>query len=229
MIVKPSVMFEDMRKSAGGVTASKNKSRLYVKNRISPRNPRTAAQLDVRASLSDHSKKWSDLTQAQRDAWNEAAKSTTGRRELGEAAKISGFNFYVRCNNNLALINSPLIDAPAQPAATPSFEISSLSVIAATDSKAASITMNLSSVPTDFIVRATAPFSAGKASDETGLRIIAVNPENNPESGIDLTAAYTAKFGSSFKKGEKIQFEVYAIDSTSGTASLRQTRVEVVF
>ena len=30
MIVKPSIAFEDMRKSAGGVTASKNKARLYI-------------------------------------------------------------------------------------------------------------------------------------------------------------------------------------------------------
>lgn len=225
MIVKPSVMFEDMRKSAGGVTASKNKSRLYVKNRISPRNPRTTAQLDVRASLSDHSKEWGGLTQAQRDAWNEAAKSVTGRRELGEAAKISGFNFYVRCNNNLALVGSSKISGPVAPVSIPPFEIELITAKAPAGQSPAKINLQLSDVPSDLIVRATAPFSAGKESNDTGLRIIAVNPENNLETGMDLTAAYTAKFGNTFKAGQKIQFEVYAIDSTSGTASLRQSQV----
>ena len=56
MIVKPSIAFEDMRKSAGGVTASKNKARLYLKNRISPRNPRSDAQTKVRATLTTFAK-----------------------------------------------------------------------------------------------------------------------------------------------------------------------------
>ena len=224
MIIKPSIAFEDMRGSAGGVTASKNKSRLYVKNRISPRNPQTSAQSTVRSRMTNHAKAWNALTQSQRDAWDEASKTTTGRRELGEAAKISGFNYFMRCRNNLALINEAAITVPGKPAEFKPFKINNVDYKAPAGNDSGQLSFNIDGDIPNNVIRATAPFSAGKAKNATGLRIVGVNLEGG-EVPYNVYDGYVAKFGANFPEGQKIQFEIYTIDPNSGVASLRQNFV----
>lgn len=240
MIVKPSIAFEDMRKSAGGVTASKNKARLYIKNRITPRNPKTERQMQVRSDLTSNSRAWQNLTQAQRDAWDEAAKTAYGRRELGEAAKISGFSLFMRCNQNLATIGATEVKVPGNVPDFPVFEMWGIAVTV-TPTGTIKVTGNVpedyENLPTNVVIRATAPFGAGRASNLTGLRIIKAGEwiddvVNNPEQDtrqIDLTQAYTNVLGAGIKAGDKIQFEVYFIDPTSGYASLKQNSISTIY
>lgn len=228
MIIKPSIAFEDMRGSAGGVTASKNKSRLYVKNRISPRNPNTSAQSTVRSRMTSHSKAWRSLTQSQRDAWDESSKTTTGRRELGEAAKISGFNYFMRCRNNLALIKAAAITVPAEAAEFPQFAIRSVSILKPAGQNPGQMCLDIDKDLPNNVIRATAPFGAGKANNPNGLRIVGINVEQGGEIPYNVYDGYVAKFGAELPVGQKIQFEVYIIDPDSGVASLRQTYIHTI-
>jgi hypothetical protein len=68
-----------------------------------PRNPRTLAQLFVRASFGDVSKRWRTLTEAQRLLWMIAALSKRTRRRLGQRWPMKGFNYFVQVN--VALVN----------------------------------------------------------------------------------------------------------------------------
>lgn len=231
MIVKPSIAFEDMRKSAGGVTASKNRSRLYIKNRITPRNPRTDAQTEVRSRLATNSKNWSNLTQAQRNAWDEFATTAVGKRMLGSAAKISGFNCYVRVSNNLDLINkTPITEPPIMPEFTP-FEITGVTYTAPAGETAGSLNIainGLSSLTNQtLIVEATAGFSAGRTSFATKLRYIG-QYTTLTSGAVNVLEGYNAKFGQFPAAGNKVQFRVYIIDNATGIASLKQSFVMLI-
>lgn len=239
MIVKPSIAFEDMRKSAGGVTASKNKARLYIKNRITPRNPKTEKQMQVRSDLTTNSRAWANLTQAQRDAWDEEAKTAYGRRELGEAAKISGFSLFMRCNQNLATIAGTEIKVPGTTPDFPVYQMWSFGASVASNGQirvGASLDATYEELPANIVIRATAPFGPGRASNITGLRIIKagawqddVDANAETESyNLDLSTEYTNTLGAGVKVGDKIQFEMYFIDPTSGYASLKQTAVVTI-
>lgn len=228
MIVKPSIMVEDFRKSAGGVTASKNKSRLYVKNRITPRNPRTESQTQVRSDLTTNSRAWSQLTQAQRDAWNEYAKSVLGRRQLGAAAKISGFNAYMRIANNLAVINLPALTMPPSSVEFPVYEISNVVYVAPVGETPGTLTISFAGLTTltgmHMIVKATAPFSGGRASLPSALRVI-TNNASVATGSTEVLASYNAKFGAFASAGQKVEIQVYLIDDATGLASLKQSFV----
>lgn len=228
MIVKPSIAFEDMRKSAGGVTASRNKSRLYVKNRISPRNPRTESQMNVRSRLSANSKAWGELTQEQRDAWNAFALTVFGRRILGSAAKISGFNCYVRLANNLSMIDQAPVSTPPLLPEFPIFEIVSVSYTAASEPNPEKLEITFSGLASltsqTLVIRTTANFSAGKNSLPSALREIGTYTTITSNK-VNITDGYKAKFGTVPAIGMKIEVETYLIDNATGVASLKQTFV----
>lgn len=228
MIIKTSIAVEGLNGSAGGVTAAKNRSRMYFKNRISPRNPRTTAQLSVRGRLSSSSKAWRGLTQEQRMQWDEFSKTETGRRILGEAAKISGFNVFVRVANNLALIGQAIIDVPPTVPEFPVFEITGVTYTAASGDTPASLSLAISGLSSiagkTIVVRATGGFSAGRASFPTQLRDLGTYTAI-ASGALNVYDDYAAKFGEVPGIGQKVQFEVFLIDNTSGIASLRQTFV----
>lgn len=231
MIVKPSIAFEDMRKSAGGVTASKNRSRLYIKNRITPRNPRTDAQTEVRARLATNSKNWAALTQAQRNAWDEFATTAVGVRMLGSAAKISGFNCYVRVSNNLDLIGqTPISEPPIMPEFTP-FEITGVTYTAAAGETAGTLNVLFNGISSlnaqTMVIEATAGFSQGRASFTSKLRYIGHYSEITG-GGINVLSDYVTKFGNFPDAGNKVQFRAYIIDNATGIASLKQSFVLLI-
>lgn len=229
MKVKPSIAFEDMRGSAGGVTASKNKSRLYVKNRISPRNPRTTKQMNVRGNLTSNAKDWAALTQAQREMWIEAAKNVYGKRQLGSAAKISGFNLFVRLNNNLALIGNNRVDEPRLGTQFPVFEVTGTTLNSNEDGVVTAAAINVTGLTDisamNLIIRATPVFSVGRASYPSLLSIINTNGvvANNAINVVDYVKSVLVESSSKFVG--KIQFEIYLIDANSGEMSLKQNTV----
>lgn len=68
-----------------------------VRSRVSPTNPRSTRQLDVRAILAGLSTAWASLTSGQVTAWNDYAASVALTNLFGEY-RMSGFNAYQRLN-----------------------------------------------------------------------------------------------------------------------------------
>ena len=62
----------DGRRKIGGQVASKNRGGAYMRNKVTPVNPQTAAQTAIRNRLAGLSQAWRALTAAQRAAWNGA-------------------------------------------------------------------------------------------------------------------------------------------------------------
>lgn len=71
-----SQLFTVMRGSIGGVTFTANASQSIVaRARVSPVNPSTAAQTDIRTAFSFAIQRWESMDQAERDGWQDYAES----------------------------------------------------------------------------------------------------------------------------------------------------------
>ncbi len=97
-LVNPALLGE-VRGSAGGITFSRNRGGAYIRKRSKPVNPNTQRQVDARNRVADLSIRWSlDLTQDQRDAWDEYAQNVPSSNKIGEAINLTGQNWYVASN-----------------------------------------------------------------------------------------------------------------------------------
>ena len=98
MRYKPSIAFDRMSGSAKGVTASSNKGAIFIRTRGHGTKKRTADQSVIKSIFRLLTQSWKNLSAEQIQAWNQAAKTQSGRRVLGQKAKLTGSNLYLRLN-----------------------------------------------------------------------------------------------------------------------------------
>lgn len=227
MKAKTSMAFDGLAGKAGEVVASNNKNRLYLKRRSIPHNPRTSAQMEARARLGDVSVNWSGLTEAQRTAWNEAAKNVSGKSSFGQKAQLSGANYYARINANLALIGVASIVLPLPEVEFPLLGIDGIAV--AEGAVTIDLPAKVALTPYNIIIRATPVLRAGRTSMPNLLRIVDITDGTVDQQTVTISkTAYEEKFGVTLVAGDKIQVEFYIIDKASGQASLRYGGVYVL-
>ena len=77
-----------------------------------PANPRSPAQMTIRAILSTVSAGWRALQEAQRAAWMAAAKEVKSNSRLGQNGTLSGFLLFTKINCTLLRFGQPRVDAP---------------------------------------------------------------------------------------------------------------------
>lgn len=82
--------------SAGGIVASRNKGGAYLRRRAVPTNPNTIRQATARNRFASASQRWSQLTQANRDAWIAWATNNPTQDRIGQTITLSGQQAYVR-------------------------------------------------------------------------------------------------------------------------------------
>lgn len=76
-------------------TYSRNRFGQYVRNRSIPVQPRTPAQIMVREYLTTATKKWAQLYDAQREAWNQWAQTHPKTDQLGQSYVMTGHQAFV--------------------------------------------------------------------------------------------------------------------------------------
>jgi hypothetical protein len=107
----------DLRGSLDGITASRNRSGGYLRNRTKPVNPNTPLQAASRLILGNLSIQWSSvLTQEQRDDWKQWAEALPWTNKLGDPTLLTGQQAYNLVNApraNVAL--SIFTDPPSVP------------------------------------------------------------------------------------------------------------------
>jgi hypothetical protein len=89
----------------------------YVKAHSGPNQPNTAAQLAARARLVTIGAAWRDLTQVQRDAWTTYAAAHPESDWTGNPLRLTGQNWYIRCNVQLDRMGQSAISDPPAVAA----------------------------------------------------------------------------------------------------------------
>lgn len=204
--VKLGALAQDVRGSLAGSTFSRNKGGSYVRQKVSPVQPRTALQLQQRSILSQVSKAWRNLDAATRAAWDAWAQTHPVLDVFGDSLKLSGISAYSRINAIRltldALPNGNLTasalgitdDPPADPTTVPA-AATALAAVASTG--VVTITTGTQGGATGmYLVFVTPGQSAGVTSFGSAYRAAIGGVEKSAEVKIESTPAdYNPKLG----------------------------------
>lgn len=209
----------DARNALGGHVFSKNRNGAYLRMKVSPSQPRTAAQLDVRANFGDISAAWGAvLTDALRAAWIALAATVTIPDQFGNPQVPTGLQMYQRVNRNLFTIGQPRLDIA--PGGTGVESLTSITLTATFTG----LVLSLAFTPTPLaasshlVVTMTPEMSPGKTFFTPFLKQIFGDPAPATASPTNLIAPWSAKFGTLIA-GQKIGVSAYIIDDVTGASS----------
>lgn len=219
MRYKPSIAFDRMSGSAKGVTASSNKGAIFIRTRGTGSKKRTADQATIKSIFRLLTQSWKNLTQPQIVQWNNAAKSQSGRRVLGQRAQLTGSNLYLR-------LNFWVVRCGGQPLSTPP-ELSGVeqpsAAMAAISSS--SFILRLNQPPQQpglkLVLMATAPQTVGTITG-VGRGSTFCDPINPTAEAINLMQQYQAKFGTLNESKPKVFLRYFYVNPSTGEKSGEQ-------
>lgn len=89
----------EARGSVGGTVFSRNKAGAYMRNRVTPVNPGSSFQQNVRFAVATLASRWVEiLTPAQRAAWETYSANVLLPNSLGQPRDVGGIAMYIRSN-----------------------------------------------------------------------------------------------------------------------------------
>ncbi len=101
--IKWGMIVADGRGKLGGQVFSKNRAGAYIRTKVTPTNPQTAAQTIVRQSFAVFSQGWSALSSNLIAAWNGAVSDWSMTDVFGDLKKPTGKNLYLKLNQSATL------------------------------------------------------------------------------------------------------------------------------
>lgn len=208
--------------SVAGVTYSRNRFGVYMRNKAVPVNPASTRQNVVRGRLGNLAQSWRALTSSQRLEWNQQAPNVVLVNSLGQSYTPSGFNFYVGLNCVRVAMGSAVATGPLAQQTQAVITAFSFTAVGATG--VVTLTFAPAIVAGAFyLVRATAPQSAGTGYFARGKFKDLVYLASTDVSPMAITAAYAAVFGSivAGDVGKRISIRLVPISSNGfqGTAT----------
>jgi hypothetical protein len=172
-----------------------------------PTNPRTTAQLAVRQALSNQSKRWRTLTQAQIAAWNTAAADQQTTPEDGQSGRMTGLQLFVQVNTVAILTGQPTVSNPppaVAPVGLPAITLTLTNTAGVVSIKLATA----GAMPAIALVKACKPQSAGISICNNWRKLGLCPPVTS--GAADITALFTAKFGAPIA-GKKLFIQVVEV------------------
>ena len=220
MRYKPSIAFDRMSGSAKGVTASQNKGAIFLRTKGTGSKKRTADQAAVKSVFKQLQQSWKNLSTAEIQAWNNAAKSQSGRRVLGQKAQLTGANLYLRLNfwvlrcGGQVLTSPPLLTGIEQPA------------VAQAAISNGSFMFRLNSVPEQaaglrLVIMATGPQTVGTVTG-VGRGSTFCEPVTPGVGAVNLLQQYAAKFGMPNAGKPKVFLIYFYVNPSTGEKSGEQ-------
>jgi len=218
MKVKWGALMVDGRGKIGGQIASKNRSGAYMKNKVTPINPRSQAQILVRSYLAAASSAWGSLDQSLRSAFDSAVNDWTSTNIFGDSVKPTGKNLFSALGINLLSVDQ------AMPTAVPAkVAISAIGLqTAVIDLSDETFTITALNDGADYnsVIGATPTLSAGTSFTKGKFRNLFFSTVGITEADL-IYNAYVARFGVP-TVGANISVEVKFIADT-GQAGLSET------
>ena len=165
---------------------------LVSRRRVIPINPRTQRQTDVRRHLAEQARRFGELTDAQRDAWNAEAATYRSHPRQGQSGPLTGLALFIRVNCKLALFGLEPLNTPPPPPVFP--ELAPQDLVITNTAGVIAVKLVCPADPGDnTVLWASPPQSAGVGACRE-FRIIGMC--SAPVAGFaDITALYTACFG----------------------------------
>lgn len=187
--------------SIGPVVYQGGRYGTVARARVTPINPRTLKQQNVRSVLSTVASEWRGLTDAGREAWKALAFQMPG--------KLTGFQAYVQLNATLVTCGLPKKE---EPPVMPAFGILSCDGLSADDTPLVSLQAVADTIaPDKFIVEAARPVSQGISNVSNGFRLLdVIDGHAAPAADLDITEAYVARFGAP-KLGQRVSIRITAM------------------
>lgn len=224
MKMKFGAIVTDGRGKIGGQVASRNRSGAYLRNKVTPSNPRTVSQSQARSRLAGFSQAWRGLTEAQRAAWDAAVSQWSRTNVFGDIVNPTGKNLYTRLNVNIAIVGGTPIVLPPEPGiVTPA---SGLSIEASASVESLDLESDALNVDQAYIIRATTNLSPGIGFFKNRLRVIQIESGSTATS-TDLSVNYLNKFGN-LTEGQKIAVTVVAVNPATGQTSTAAQAVAII-
>jgi len=218
MKTKFGAIIVDGRNKIGGHVASKNRAGAYLRTKVTPVNPETTYQLNVRNRLAGLSTAWRALTDVQRLAWNTVVDHFAKTDIFGDLRNPSGFNLHQKLNNNLLNVGESVITTPPLPEAVDAF--SSMSFTVENTVESLDITF-ADAIAEDHkaVLLATPAISPGISFVKSEYRQIAVldSTKTSPYSAL---TEYNAKFGAIGATGMKVFIKMFLVNTNTGQAGL---------
>jgi len=218
MICKFGAIVVDGRNKIGGHVASKNRAGSYFRTKVTPTNPGTTYQVNVRNRLAGLSSAWRGLEAGERTAWNAAVANFARTNIFGDLRNPSGFNFHQMLNNNLLKVGASVITTPPLPQAVDAF--TSLSIAA--DPTAETLTLTFSpaiDASHKIQVLATPGFSAGVFFVKSEYRVI-YTLDSTRLTGFDVGGYYKLKFGAIPAADSKLFVRLTQVAIATGQAGI---------
>jgi len=215
--VKFGMFMTDARGKVGGQVFSKNNAGAYVRTKVTPSNPNTAAQSAARALFASISQQWSTLTDAVRASFNAAVSDWSRTDVFGDLKNPTGKNLFQRLNNQAQSAGlSPVVTVPAK-LEMPSAPITAVAI----DTTAETITATGldTNASTQVVMGGTPVMSAGTKYVKNRLRQI-IADDGASFLPADAYAQYVAKFGAP-TAGDNVYISVKYV-LASGQASPEQ-------
>lgn len=221
-----SALVSDMRNKLNGSVFARNRGGAYLRTKVTPLNPQTAAQVAARSLLTQFAQSWRALSPAQRVAWNSAVTNWTTTDVFGSAVVPSGSQLFVRLNINVALAGGAILNTPPTP--TGAAAITGLSITAAETADVFDVDFSPATVPADhaLYVEATTMLSPGISNANSKFRTIATLPAA-ATSVADLFAQQVAKFGPLIP-GQKVFVRAKFINMLTGEVSQKLVNSTIV-
>lgn len=225
MKIKYSALVSGASGKLNGSVAARNRYGNYFRNKTTPINRDTTPQQRMRAIFGAISKRWSRITESQREAWENLAKDHPYTDIFGDSMTLQASAMFQKVNLNLEKLGLSSLDAPGSKQ-----ENGTLAGLEFTFLGAAGLITELDLIPelqeavaedTTLVVYATRPVSAGKKFLKNDFRMlgsmeIAAASVNVTE---DILPLYTAVFGDNVADNQRIGVRVAVLDVNTGLQS----------
>jgi hypothetical protein len=218
MKLKFGAIVVDGRNKIGGHVLSKNRAGAYMRTKVTPVNPRSSYQSNVRETLSAIASSWRGLLASEILAWNAAVDIWKKTDIFGDLKKPSGFNLFQRLNNNIIGNGATAITTPPSPVAVSAFNTFAAAIVSGT-SIILTWLPDAATSDENLMISATPGLSKGISFVKSKLRVIAIG-KRGTDTPYTATTVYSNKFGSIPVTGQKVFFELKVINTTTGQAGV---------
>jgi len=217
----------DMRNKLDNQIYSRNRGGAYVKAYAIPANPDTAYQQLYRGYFASVAAQWQGITEAQRQTWLLNCEKFPVIDNLSNKIILSGWNLFIRLNQNLTIAGQSTIATCPQKQGTPL--VSGFYVTADTGSGQLLLHSDLASIPTGYtgILFMTAGYSPTINYFRKYQRLLTTLANGSTFDGLDITATWLARFAG-VAVGNKIASYFYLINNSTGEAGVRYTNVAII-